>query len=379
MTEGTVTARDGNEIHYRLDGPPYGTVVVLAGSLGTTLEMWEPQAGRLSGLARVLRYDHRGHGGSSAPAGPYSIADLGQDLVDLLDGLDMDRASVCGLSLGGMVGMWAAAHHPDRVASLVLACTDAELGPPGPWLERASAVRHDGTASLGPALVERWFPARRRDPAVTAGVLAMLEGCDDDGYASCCEAIAGMDLRPDLENVRCPALVVGGAEDPVVPPERAVALATALHAGLLVLPEASHLANLSQPERFTEAVASHVLGDPVERGMAVRRAVLGDAHVDRAVGDPDPASRAFSDLITRYAWGEIWSRPGLDRRARSVVTLTVLVALGRLDELAFHAPAAVRNGLSPEEVAEVVLQCAVYAGVPSANSALPVVLRALRG
>ncbi|MGH9101806.1 MAG: alpha/beta fold hydrolase, partial [Acidimicrobiales bacterium] len=251
MTEGTVTTGGGCRLHYRMDGPPAGPVVVLAGSLGTTLEMWEPQAGRLSSLARVLRYDHRGHGGSSAPPGPYAIADLGQDLVDLLDALDVPRAAVCGLSLGGMVGMWVAAHHPDRAASLVLACTDAELGPPAPWLERAAAVRNRGTASLGPGLVERWFPASGRDPAVTTPVVAMLEGCDDDGYASCCEAIAGMDLRPDLAEVGCPVLVVGGSEDPVVPPKRAVALAAALRAGLLVLPGASHLANLSQPDRFT--------------------------------------------------------------------------------------------------------------------------------
>lgn len=378
MTEGTVRA-GGAELRYRFDGPSQGPVLVLANSLGTTLSLWDRQVPALSAYCRVLRYDQRGHGGSSAPAGPYAIEDLGRDLVGLLDGLGIERAAVCGISLGGMAAMWAAAHHPQRVTSLVLACTSPFLGPAEAWHERAAAVRAEGTLSLAPSLHERWFPpeVRTAQPALLDEVTAMLAACDDEGYAGCCEAIAGMDLRPDLAAVRAPALVVAGGADPVTPPATLLALAEALDAPLRVLAGASHLANLAQPRAFADAVVDHVTGGPLARGMAARRAVLGDAHVDRAVRRPGVVWPAFGDLISRYAWGEVWSRPGLDRRTRSAATVAVLVALGRHEELGFHVPAALRNGLTPEEVGEIVLQCAVYAGVPAANAALPVVEDAL--
>lgn len=378
MTEGTLRTA-GAELHYRVDGPPDGPVLVLANSLGTTLSMWDRQVPSLTAYTRVVRYDQRGHGGSSSPPGPYRIDDLGQDLIDLLDGLGVARAAVCGLSLGGMVAMWAAARHPERVTSLVLACTAPYLGPPEGWLERAAAVRADGTLSLARALQERWFPAKIRatQPELLDEVTAMLATCTGEGYAACCEAIAGMDLRPELGAIRAPALVLAGADDPVTPPAMALELAGSLGAGLRVLPGASHLANLAQPAGFTDAVVGHVSGGPLARGLAVRRSVLGDAHVDRAVRRGGVAWPAFGDFISRYAWGEVWSRPGLDRRTRSAVTLAVLVALGRHEELGFHVPGGLRNGLRPEEIAEIMLQCAVYAGVPAANAALPTVEEAL--
>lgn len=369
----------GATLRYRLDGPPSGPVVVLGNSLGTNSSMWDLQVPRLAGFSRVLRYDQRGHGGSSAPPGPYSMADLGQDLVDLLDALGIGEAALCGLSLGGMTAMWVAAHHPGRVSSLVLACTAPELGPPERWHERAASVRAHGTGVLVEALFERWFPTalRAARPELRAWVSDMLVTCDPDGYASCCEAIAAMDLRPDLEAVRAPALVLSGAEDPVTTPGIGLELAGALGAGFVVVPDAGHLANIAAPAAFTHAVETHLFGTPVTRGMAVRRAVLGDAHVDRSMSQPNAAGRTFAEFLTRAAWGEVWSRPGLDRRARSIVTLSVLMALGRLDELKLHVPGALRNGLSKDEITELVLHCAVYGGAPAANSAMPVVLEVL--
>jgi 3-oxoadipate enol-lactonase/4-carboxymuconolactone decarboxylase len=380
MTEATVRT-SGAELRVRLDGPEDGPLLVLSNSLGTTLEMWDRQVLRLSAFFRVLRYDHRGHGGSSAPPGPYAVDDLGRDLLELLDDAGAERASLCGLSLGGMVAMWVAAHHPARVASLVVAASAPVLGPPELWRERAAAVRRDGPASLAPTLHGRWFPtevrAQRHD--LLDEVTAMLGSCSAEGYAACCEAIGAMDLRPVLGAVSAPALVIAGAHDPVTPPDTELALAEALGAGLLVLPRSSHLANMTEPDSFTDAVVAHVAGDPLTRGSAVRRAVLGDDHVGRSAAATDPATRAFVDLLTRYAWGEVWSRPGLDRRTRSAVTVATLIALGRLDELEFHLPAALRNGLSPAEVTEILLQSAIYAGVPAANSAMPVVRRVLGG
>ena len=377
-TEGTADLGEV-VIRYRIDGAGKGPVVTLANSLGTTLSMWDPQIQRLSSLCRVLRFDQRGHGGSSAPPGTYTIEDLGQDLVALLDRLEIETTAICGVSLGAMTAMWVAAHHARRVTSLVLACTAPFLGPPEPWLERASRVRSDGMSVLVETLLERWFPAGllASRPDLRAQVVGMLERCDPGGYASCCEAVGTMDLRADLGAIVAPALVVAGADDPVTPARGALALAGSLGAGLLVLPGASHLANLAAPEAFTAAVETHVLGTARARGMSVRRSVLGDAHVDRSEARAEPAAQAFADFITRTAWGEVWSRPGLDRRARSVATLASLVVLGRHEELRFHVPAALRNGLSAGEITEVVLHCAVYGGVPAANSAMAVVLDAL--
>lgn len=366
-------------IHYRLDGPPGAPVLVLVNSLGTTLSMWDAQVPRLAGLRRVLRYDQRGHGRSSAPAGPYSIEDLGRDLVGLLNGLAIEHAALCGISLGGMAAIWVAAHHPARVSALVAACTAPELGPPEGWRARAAAVRADGMAPLAEPLFERWFPAsvRAARPELGATVAAMLGRCDPEGYASCCEAIAAMDLRPDLASVQAPSLVIAGAEDPVTTPAMCLDLAGALGAGLVVLAGSGHLANIATPAAFTDAVESHVCGTPHARGMAVRRHVLGDAHVDRSLAQVSPAAVAFADYLTRSAWGEVWARPGLDRRSRSVATLAALVSLGRLEELRLHVPGALRNGLTAAEACEVVLHTGVYAGVPVANSAMPIVLELL--
>lgn len=369
-------------LSYRLDGPPGAPVLVLGSSLGTTLELWDPQMAACTAHCRVLRFDLRGHGGSGAPPGPYTVAGLAGDVLALADGLGIDRFSYCGISLGGMLGMWLASHHPERVDRLVLAATAPVLGPAEGWAERAAGVRRGGTGSLAGILLDRWLPGpyRHDHPEVVTAVTAMIESCNDEGYAGCCEAIAIMDQRPDLASIVAPTLVVAGAEDPVIPPATCLELAQAVPgAAFCCLPGASHLVNLPYPERFAALVVDHVAGTSAARGMAVRRSVLGDAHVDRATAQASAFSAPFQDLLTRYAWGEIWSRPALDRRTRSAVTLAMLVALGRTDELSFHVPAAVQNGLGPEEIREVLLQAAVYAGVPAAREAFLVAERLLAG
>lgn len=367
---------------YRIDGPAGAPVLAFSNSLGTSADMWAPQIPELTARFRVLRYEHRGHGGTTAPApGPYTIADLGADLVDLLDHLGVERASLCGLSLGGMVALWVAAHRPERVDRLVLACTAAELGPPEGWAQRAAAVREAGSVSvLLAGLLGRWFTPGFVDarPDVAQLMAAMLGGADAEGYAGCCEAIAAMDQRPDLKAVRAPTLVISGAADPVTPPERGLELQAGIPgASLTVLAGASHLANLEQPGAFTAAVADHLSGRPAERGEAMRRRVLGDAHVDRSANNLTALAAPFTDFINRTAWGDIWTRPTLDLRTRSCITVAVLAGLGRLEELELHVAGARRNGLSDEEIVEVILHTAVYAGVPAANSALGVARRVL--
>jgi 3-oxoadipate enol-lactonase len=256
-------------LHHRLEGPAEAPVLALASSVGSDLSMWEPQAAALSGRFRVLRYDHRGHGGSPVPAGPYSIADLGGDLLALLDRLELERVHLCGLSLGGMVGMWVAAHAPERVERLVVCCTAAHFPPRELWDERARVVRAEGMGALVDATMERWLTAsfRAAAPEVESRLRATFEATPPEGYAGCCEAIRDMDLRPALSAIAAPTLVIAGAEDPATPPAWGEAIAGAIpDARLEVLAEAAHLANLERPEALTAAVAEHLAGSDPKGG-----------------------------------------------------------------------------------------------------------------
>jgi 3-oxoadipate enol-lactonase/4-carboxymuconolactone decarboxylase len=267
---------------------------------------------------------------------------------------------------------------PDRVDRLVLACTAPRLEPAEAWSSRAAEVRRAGTAGQLEGHLSRWltrgFTSAR--PDVVRRVADMLDATDREGYAGCCEAIGSMDQRDAIGSIKAPTLVLAGADDPVVPPSLAVDVQSRVAgSSLVVLAGAAHLANVEQPTRFADAALDHLLGSPYERGQAVRRTVLGDDHVDRTTSRSTSFTAAFQDLISRYAWGEIWTRPGLDRATRSAVTLTALVCQGRFDELPMHVRGALRNGLSREEIGEVLLQAAVYCGVPAANTAFAVTQR----
>jgi 3-oxoadipate enol-lactonase / 4-carboxymuconolactone decarboxylase len=357
---------------FTIEGAEAGPVLVLLNSLGTTAELWTPQLHALHSFFRIVRPEHRGHGGGHAPPGPYSIGELASDIVDLLDHLGVEEASLCGVSLGGMVAMWFAAHHADRVDRVLLACTAPALPPASAWKERAAAVRAGGVDQLLPVLLERWFADPTTAPSDV--VASMLSRTDPEGYAGCCDAIADMDLRPDLAAIKAPTLVVGGAADPVVPPAMAVALQEAIPgSALTILPRAGHLANLEQPAAFTRVMLAHLRGDAFDLGHQMRSAVLGPQHVAGST-ERDPE---FIDFITRYAWGEVWTRPGLDRATRSRITIAMLVAQSRWDELPLHLRGAVRNGVTREEIKEILLQAAIYCGVPAANTAFAIAEREL--
>lgn len=365
---------------FHVDGAPGAPVLVLGSSLGTTAAMWAPQLPALVHRFRVVRWELPGHGGAPSRPGPITVGDLAADVRELLDHLGVERASVGGVSLGAMTAMALAANHPDRVERLVVACTAAHLPPASAWHDRAALVRRDGTAPLLPTLLTRWFTAGfpGSHPEVVERAAAMLAGTDPQSYAACCEAIAGMDLRTDLAAIEAPTLVIAGADDPATPPAAALDLHQAIAgSSLTVIAHAAHLANLEQPDAFSSVLLDHLAGSAVERGRATRREVLGTAHVERSTAGATAFNAAFLDLITRYAWGEIWTRPGLDRATRSCITLAMLTALGRFDELPLHVKGAVRNGLTEEQIAEVLLQAAIYCGVPAANTAFHVARRAL--
>jgi 3-oxoadipate enol-lactonase len=251
----------GCDVHHELSGPADGSVVVLSCSLGTDMSMWNPQATLLSERMRVLRYDLRGHGRSPVPNGPYSIADLGGDLLALLDRLGLARVSLAGVSIGGMTSIWTAAHAPERVARLIVCCSSAYLDPEGSYRERAAAVREHGVESIADAALGRWFTDgfTRAHPSVVQRMRDSLVATPAEGYAGCCEVLAEMDLCNELASVRAPTLVVSAREDPATPPEHGRLSADGIPgARFEVVEDAAHLANLQQPEVVGELIERHL-------------------------------------------------------------------------------------------------------------------------
>jgi 3-oxoadipate enol-lactonase len=248
------------QVSYTVDGPAGAPVVVLSNSLGASRGMWDPQVPPLAERYRVVTYDTRAHGESPAPPGPYSLDDLVDDLVALLDEIGAARAHVVGLSLGGMTALRLAAREPGRVDRLAVMCTSAKTEPQG-FLDRAAAVRASGTAPIAPTVASRWLtPAYAAEhPDLLARLEAMIAGADDEGYASCAEVVARIDLRDDLRRITAPTLVVSGADDAALPPEHQRVIAEGIAgAELLTVAPAAHLANLERTLEVTGALLAHL-------------------------------------------------------------------------------------------------------------------------
>jgi 3-oxoadipate enol-lactonase/4-carboxymuconolactone decarboxylase len=358
---------------YRLEGAEGRPVLIFSHSLGADHGMWAPQASDLMSHFQVLRYDTRGHGASDAPPGDYSMEQLGRDVLGLTDALGISRFAFCGLSMGGGIGQWLAAHAPQRVAALVLANTSSQFAAAN--LEaRRQAVLKDGMAAVADSAMQRFFlpETLARGDAHASSVRSVLLGTDPVGYAGCCAAIRDANLTGLLRQIQSPTLIISGSKDVSTPWEghgdilaREIAGARVVH-----LPTA-HLSNLERPRSFTTALLDFLLprpSDALAGGEEARRAVLGDAHVDRSLAATTDFTRDFQTLITSYAWGAIWTRPGLDRRTRRLLVLTTTAALGRWEEFTLHVRAGLTHELEPCDVKESLLQAAIYAGVPAANT-----------
>ncbi len=414
-------------LQYRFDGPEDAPVLVIGPSLGTTWHMWDRQIPELSQHWRVFRYDLPGHGGAPAHAAA-SVAELGDRLLATLDGLGVQRFGYAGCSIGGAVGADLALRHPHRVASLALVASSPRFGTADEFRQRGVIVRTNGLEPMARTAPERWFTPgfAAAQPAIVEWAVQMVRTTDPGCYIAACEALAAFDIRGALGRIGVPTLVLVGAEDQVTGPAEARTLVAGIpDARLALVPGASHLAPVEQPAAVSDLLLMHfstawqqdtsaaipvlphvtapvapsmpfapvaeiapAAGAPdavaptpdgrYEQGTKVRREVLGDAHVDAVNTAADAFTEDFQELVTRYAWGEVWSRDGLDRRTRSVITLTALVASGHLEGLAAHTRAALRNGLTPAEIKEVLLQTAVYCGIPAAGAAFAVAQKVIQ-
>jgi 3-oxoadipate enol-lactonase/4-carboxymuconolactone decarboxylase len=376
---------NGTNLHYRSDGDPQGAPLVLIHSLGTDLRLWDDLLPRLDPTLRLVRFDLRGHGLSADPAGELTLVDFSADLAALLDHLEIDKAIILGISIGGLIALDFALRNQARVSSLILADTAARIGTPELWQTRMEALRAHGMAHLADSILARWFAPdfAARFPTQFQGLHTLFTRNSVAGYTAACAALRNADLRAEVPQIVVPALVLCGAQDAATPPDVVQELAGSLpNAGFAVLPGAGHTPPVEQPQIMADQInaflrAHQTVGSVYEQGMKIRREVLGNAHVDQAALNKTSFDTDFQRFITETAWGMVWARQGLDRRTRHLLTLAMLAALGKEHEFAMHVRASRNTGVTMDEIKEAMLQVAVYAGVPAANSAIAAAKRVI--
>jgi 3-oxoadipate enol-lactonase / 4-carboxymuconolactone decarboxylase len=370
---------DKTRLFYRLEGNAGRPVLVLSHSIGCDLSLWAQQVPDLLQHFQVLRYDTRGHGASDAPKGDYSIEQLGRDVLGLAAALGISKFAFCGLSLGGGIGQWLGANAGDRLMGLILANTSPRIAPKSFWDDRRRTVLEGGMAAIADGVMQRFFsPETLAEGNVYASsIRAVILGTDPVGYAGCCAAIRDMDHTESLAKIRVPTLVIVGERDVSTPwMGHGEILAREIPGARVVYLPTAHLSNVERPRSFTAAIydllrpkaAPGHYTDPIDEGFAVRRSVLGDGHVERSIAATTELNREFQELIARYAWGTIWTRPGLDKRTRRLLVLAMTASLGRWEEFRMHVRAALEHGFEPCDLKELLLQSAIYAGVPVANT-----------
>jgi 3-oxoadipate enol-lactonase/4-carboxymuconolactone decarboxylase len=368
---------DGARLYWRCDGPDSAPALLLSNSIGTDHALWEPVMPALMRAFRVIRYDARGHGASDAPPGDYSMERLGRDALAVADAADAKRFHFAGISLGGMTGMWLGANAPERVDRLALCNTSAYFGPEA-WAARIAAVRANGMAAIADMVMARFFTPVyiKQADARFASVRRMFLAIDAGGYAGCGAAIRDMDLRPVLPRIAAPTLVVAGKFDQATPPEQGKAIAQAIPAARYTELACAHIPTHEAGAGLADQYCRFFL-EPQEgsetlrydRGLARRKDVLGAEYVESRLKNRHEFTDEFQALITRYAWGELWTRPLLDDRTRRLLVLAMMVGLKSWEEFELHVRAGLEHELSPAELKEVLLLAAIYCGVPAANSA----------
>jgi 3-oxoadipate enol-lactonase / 4-carboxymuconolactone decarboxylase len=368
----------GTRHFYRHEGAPNRPVLVLSHSLGLDHGTWDTQVADFLHHCQVLRYDTRGHGASGATSGDYSIEQLARDALAIVDAAGVGRFAWCGLSLGGMIGQWLAVNVPDRITHLVLANTSPRLSDPTVMETRRRTVLDGGMTAVADMVMGRFFsPAKLQanGPAV-ASTRRTLLSTNPIGYAGCCAAIRDMDQTQIISAIRTPTLVISGDLDVATPwVQHGDVLTGSIPGARAIRLPAAHLSNVERPRSFTTAILEFLLpaaDGSRDSGHAVRKDVLGAAHVERSARSATDLTRDFQEFVTRVPWGMIWTRPGLDRRTRRLLVLSTTAALGRWEEFRLHLNSGLAADLEPCDVKEVLLQVAAYAGVPAANTAFQI-------
>lgn len=256
-----ISSINGEKFNIQMDGPEDAPALLLSNSLSSDMTMWEDQLPQWTQHFRVVRYDPRGHGESVANPGPYTMAQLGQDAVAVLDHLGIARAHFCGLSMGGMVGMWLLTHARARLDRTVLSNTSAYMGPAALWNSRISLAREGGMAATVEPTVTRWFPRAFHDraPQTIERMRAMIRRTPQNGYIGCCAAIREMDQRESIRTIEAPVMIIIGANDPATTPEAGEIIHAAIRNSTTTYLDAAHISNVEQPEAFTRAVADYLL------------------------------------------------------------------------------------------------------------------------
>lgn len=362
------------QISYQIEGTPNSPVLIFSNSLGADLSMWNDLVPLLLPYFRVLRYDTRGLGNSEVTEGEYSIEQLARDVVDLADELKIDQFSFCGLSMGGLIAQELAISYPERVKHIIIANSALKIGTEETWAERRKVVEEIGTEGLAAATMVKWFSQDfiKNHSSRMDELIQMFSNSSNYGYNMNTYAIARADFREKSKAIQVPTLIITGSDDEVTNPDHAKALNKVIPGSeIRIMEGAKHLSATENPALFVEWLLEFLVGKTTkERGMHVRRTVLGDEHVDRAEKNKNAFNQDFQEFISHYAWGEIWTRPGMNKADRSKITLAILIALNRKAEFQMHVKAAFHNGLTKEDIKEIIQHAAIYCGLPAANDAI---------
>jgi 3-oxoadipate enol-lactonase / 4-carboxymuconolactone decarboxylase len=363
-------------IHYEYLNSQRDTTFVFINSLGTDFRIWDGVVKDLKHYGNILRFDKQGHGLSTLSDKTTSIKDYAQDVLGLMDALAIEKAVVIGLSIGGIIGQYLAVYHADRLEKLVLSNTAPKIGTEETWNTRLFMVKKDGIAAITEGVMKVWFSEKFHQTRIDElnGYKTMLSRTNTEGYLRACAAIRDNDLRDKIGMIKTPVLCFAGSEDGSTPPDLVKSMADTIpNAHYVLIDGVGHIPCVEAPKIIFKHIYDFTFYENVhtlyEKGMITRRAVLGNAHVDRAETHKTDFDKDFQEYITNSAWGAVWSRPTLTRRERSMITIAVLATLGHHEEVEMHLRATKNTGATHEDIKEVLLHIGIYAGVPVSNIA----------
>lgn len=370
---------NGINIHYRYTRGDGEQNFLFINSLGTDLRIWDDVVNELKPHGSILCFDKMGHGLSEVAEKDYKIADYAADIISLMDALKIAKVVLVGLSIGGVIAQQMAILYPERVEKLVVSNSTPKVGTFESWETRINKVKAEGVAAIADDILKIWFSedlrAKRKEEL--SGYRQMLSNSNVAGYIKACKALQVNDLTGDIHNIKVPTLFIAGSEDGSVKTASVKEAAEKIPGSEFIeITGVGHIPCAEKPKLYADLLLKFARGTATQSlydlGMKTRRSVLGDEHVNLAEANKTDFDADFQEYITNNAWGAIWSRPGLTKRERSMITIAVLAALKLDHELAMHIKATRNTGTSPDDVKEVLMHTGVYAGVPVTNGAMKI-------